>query len=134
MLNIYIAGAFEDKDRLMQARVVLEKKFACFVTSSWLDEPSVDKEYASKLATEVITAQQAKFYAIRDFRDIRESALVIVDTAGTNVRGGREVELGYALSRGIPAWVVGPRRNVFHQLVDQFETWDNVYAKIGEMV
>lgn len=57
-------------------------------------------------------------------------------------RGGRHVELGFALGLAKDIVIVGPRENVFHQLDDvaQFDTWaafleelDNVDAELATM-
>ncbi len=34
------------------------------------------------------------------------------------------MELGYALALHKPCVVIGPRRNVFHHLCPQFESWE----------
>jgi len=38
------------------------------------------------------------------------------DSSAGYLTGGRHVELGYALGRGLWIWVIGDRENVFHHL------------------
>lgn len=70
-------------------------------------------------------------FALDDIEDIRAADLLIAFTeepgkpgAGRN-RGGRHVELGIAIGRGMPVYVVGWRENVFCYLPEVifFETW-----------
>src|SRR5206468_8616194 len=85
------------------------------VIGTWLDE-----ENESPSATEKLE------YAQRDRMEVQDSDLLILDTADENNRGGREVEFGIAVGSGIETWVVGPKRNVFHELAPHFLDWDDV--------
>jgi hypothetical protein len=50
-------------------------------------------------------------------------------------RGGRHVELGYALGRLKRVVIIGPRENAFHHLllpqVEQFATWEQYAATLS---
>lgn len=125
--RIYIAGAFEDKSFLRFRRDEIEA-IGHVVTSSWLDETlSTNPGLAARYVTDVITPEAARAIAVRDLSEVHASDVLLIDTNGTNVRMGREVEFGYALAHGeqtIQTVIVGPRRNVFHELAGkQFGTW-----------
>lgn len=71
---------------------------------------------------------RAKF-AQDDFEDVMGANLLIAFTEpprSTNSRGGRHVEFGIALGRGIPVIAIGYRENIFHWLpiVGFFETFE----------
>jgi len=123
-LKIYIAGCFESRPRLAQRRNEIEG-LGHTVTSSWLDEPDQD-------GLIVLPSPEACLnYAVRDLGEIRQSELLLIDTLDVNARGGREVELGFALRR-LQTWLVGPRRNVFHYLVDKWcSSWEIVLEQLA---
>lgn len=63
--------------------------------------------------------------AIKDLAEIRSADIFVLFTEDVSERGGKEVEFGFALGRfqGCLLYIVGPKRNVFHQLCDrQFDT------------
>lgn len=76
-------------------------------------------------------------FAQDDYDDVLSSDLLIAFTEeprSGNSRGGRHVELGLALGRGIPVIIVGPRENVFCWLpqVTRFGAFDElILAFIG---
>jgi hypothetical protein len=74
-----------------------------------------------------------KKLAIKDLAEINAADLLILDTQDVTPRGGREVELGFALGRfqSKNIYLVGPIRNVFHTLVDRwFDDWDNLLSSL----
>lgn len=58
--------------------------------------------------------------AIKDLAEIRSADIFVLFTEDVSERGGKEVEFGFALGRfqGCLLFIVGPKRNVFHQLAD----------------
>ena len=100
------------------------------MVSTWLDEEATHtEEDASKLATDKVTAYWAMRYALRDLSELKQADALILDTQGDNVRGGREVEWGIALTRPACRYriIVGPKRNVFHELCSHhFQTWEEL--------
>jgi hypothetical protein len=125
-MRIYIAGLFEDRPRLRTIRVRLQAA-GHQVTSSWLDEP--DDVMSERPGTWDDTAAGI---ARRDLSEIAQSDLLAVDTFGTGTRGGREVELGYAMGIGKQAVIVGPARNVFHALVPRYDGWHEVELALAQ--
>lgn len=127
-MNVYIAGCFEDLERLKKERERV-RALGAEVVGTWLDEEVQPEGAASKNATEVLTPEQALEYAERDITEIGLAEVLALDTLGTNIRGGREVEFGYAYALDCVTIVVGPKRNVFHELADfHAETWDDALA------
>ena len=124
-MKIYMAGYFNTRQRLYpwRDRIIATGHE---VSSSWLHEPREvpDHEYDSN---KVLTVEEQEVVAVRDLDEIDQSDLVIVDTFDVTPRGGREVEIGYAMALGIPFWIVGPPRNVFHHLAERsFRHWGEV--------
>jgi hypothetical protein len=116
-MRVYIAGRFEDRPRLRTVRIRLQAA-GHEVVSSWLDES--DDALAER------PDDTATGIARRDLHEIAQADLLAVDTFYPADRGGREVELGYALGIGVSAIVVGPARNVFHWIVPRYAGWHEV--------
>jgi nucleoside 2-deoxyribosyltransferase len=113
--RIYIAGKFSAQARLRAERDKIQAARLATVSSSWLADVNETPEAAVYCAREHVD---------RDLREIRQATMVIVDTQDESVTGGREVEIGYALALGREVWRVGPQRNVFHQLLPAFDSWE----------
>jgi len=122
--NIYMAGAFEAKSRLAHERDRIHRLGLGKVIGTWLNEEPAP--------CGGLVASQAFYYAVRDREEILDSDLLILDTFDDNLRGGREVEFGIAIGRGVEAWVVGPKRNVFHEMAPQFKDWDEVLDTLAK--
>jgi hypothetical protein len=116
--KIYIASFFNTRARIRSMRDELWK-LGYEITSSWLDETPKPQgmdlhDFFRKLA-------------IKDIAEIQRADILIIDTIDVTPRGGREVEFGIALGQFQNKWLflVGPKRNVFHELVDQaFDDWE----------
>lgn len=122
--KVYIAGWFGSQKRLQVERDRLQE-YGYVVTSSWLNESVKDP---TKIGVTDLLPESNQLLAAKDFWEITESDVFIVDTIDVSDRGGREVELGYALAHKIPVIVIGPRRNVFHFLLrDVYETWEDFW-------
>lgn len=80
-------------------------------------------------------ALRAKF-ASDDFEDVTAAEIVISFTEPPRAkanRGGRHVEYGIALARGVRVIVVGHRENIFHWLpqVEFCKTWEDAVRLIS---
>lgn len=128
--DIYIAGMFDAQARLRIERDRIHALGVGNVISLWLDEEAAAPAIGA-VATSTITPEQAKRYAERDMWEITTADLMILDTFDDNLRGGREVEFGIALSEGFKTWVVGPKRNVFHELGRHFGSWADVLEELA---
>lgn len=120
--RIYIAGKFDAQARLRAERDRIHAAGLGLVVGSWLEE---EKNPPGEL-----TVAQEMEYATRDHWEVAESDLLILDTFDDNPRGGREVEYGMARALNIDTWIVGPRRNVFHQLSPKFDSWNEVVDQL----
>ena len=122
-MNVYLAGAFESQARLklMRDRV---QSLGHVVVGTWLDETGAFPP----------TPEEAYAYAIRDLGEVRTCDVLILDTFDTNERGGREFEAGVAFNGGAKRGVlrVGPSRNVFHELLGAYETWEELLEWLAE--
>lgn len=141
-MYFYLAARFGRIDELRKYRDAL-KAAGHGVTSRWLDgnhaiigpngETAANGdagdgsyEYARKRAA----------CASEDLDDIDAANAIIAftekDGAPGGSRGGRHVELGYAISEGIDIFIVGPRENVFCWLpsISQFDTFDELLASL----
>jgi nucleoside 2-deoxyribosyltransferase len=119
-LNVYLAGMFFTKAlRKIQAAELRENGIG--VTSRWMDE-AVPHTVSMADVPDAYHAETAE----ADLEDIHNADILVsfvpTDSELTQVsvatasRGGRHVELGYALALGKPIYVVGPKENVFHHL------------------
>ena len=128
-LVVYIAGFFDAQQRLRAVRDRLRTITSWRIRARWLDEVAGQVP----LVTPPSLSDDYRRYAERDLEDIMDCHLVLVDTLDVTPRGGREVEVGYALGLYIPFIVVGPKRNVFHELAKAaYEDWDSVYQVLAD--
>ena len=126
-LIVYIAGFFDAQQRLRAVRAQLKSMTSWVIRSRWLDETATQATFV----TPPDRSDEYRHYAKRDLDDIMDCDRLFVDTFDITPRGGREVEVGYAHALDIPFIVVGPKRNVFHELsIRHFEHWDDVYEAI----
>lgn len=122
-MSIYIAGKYTSKERLRTCRDAI-RLMGYEVSSSWMDT-----EYPETSSPEIMCTE-----AKRDILEVADTDYFILDTLDESITGGREVELGVALTIGASILHVGPKRNVFHYLpmVQHFEDWDAVTAHLWE--
>ena len=125
-MKIYLACKFERRPVMRPIRDLLWK-MGHEVVSTWIDEvmrPEV-------MPTDVFN----KKLALKDAAQIESADLFILDTEVPSERGGKEVEYGLALGRfqRVVIYIVGPARNVFHQLCDRrFDTWAECIKALEE--
>ena len=112
-MKIYLAAQYRRKEEMKVVRRLLhEAGHIC--TSSWLKEP-----HDANITMDQCTTEDLRFFAEQDLDDIRRSDIFVifsVDPLLPTVRGGRHVEMGYALGLGKPVYVVGPKENIFYYL------------------
>jgi hypothetical protein len=123
-MNIYLAARYSRREELCRYRESL-RSLGYRVTSRWLDGGHELDERG--LSTEAGAVERARF-AREDYLDVSCADILISFTEmprSGNGRGGRHVEFGIALARGMRVLVVGPRENVFHCLpeVEVFPDW-----------
>jgi nucleoside 2-deoxyribosyltransferase len=99
-MKVYIAGSYAARAELAE----IVRNFPSWVesTSTWLSGCHDD---APPLVC-----------ATCDFADIDRADMVIVFTQHPGSKGGRYVEVGYALAKGKPVVLVGTFTNVFTRL------------------
>ena len=117
-MKVYLASFFDTRTRIRPyADQIWHKGHE--VVSSWLNETA---------KPELMTKEEFwKKLAIKDLAEVKQADMIIVDTLDVTPRGGREVEYGFALAhfQTKHAWIVGPVRNVFHELADKrFDSWE----------
>jgi hypothetical protein len=146
-MKIYLASRYSRRLELCRYRDEL-RAGGHQVTSRWLNGGhQIDNDGRAigdegEAAVERGEALAAKF-AEDDLADIDEAELFIAFTeqprqGGGRNRGGRHVELGYAIAAerwgpGLGIWIVGPRENVFcwvPEISEQFDAWDAALAHL----
>lgn len=120
--RVYIAGRFDRKNELATYAAQLEEiGLAC--TSRWLT--GVHDATSEKALTE----RELAVFAHEDHEDIRSAdwlVLFLEDPSAGYMTGGRHVETGIALERGMPVYLIGEAgENVFHAEVTRFPTWQH---------
>lgn len=109
--KVYLAARYSRRAELLGYVTELARR-GFHVTSRWLagDHQAPD-------ATEDAAAMNLKVkWAQEDLQDIEEADILIAFTEKPRsdaTRGGRHVELGYALAAGKAVVVIGPIENVF---------------------
>ena len=126
-MKIYLACKFERRHEMRPVRDLLWE-MGHEVVSTWIDE--VKRPEAMPIA------MFNKKLALKDAAQIESADLFILDTQVDSERGGKEVEFGLALGRfqRVVIYIVGPARNVFHQLADRrFDTWAECATTLKEL-
>lgn len=132
-MKLYIAGLFDDRERLIPMRDRLVS-YGHEVTSSWLTQEPIGKlESSNPTGQSGGTLAQAAEYGRRDLEEIDAGDGLILDTISVTPRGGREWEGGYAQGHGKAIWIVGPVRNVFHARFSRFDTWEEALTYFREI-
>lgn len=122
---IYLAARYSRRDELCGCRRDLVRS-GYPVTSRWLDK-------THEMSREVWADERKRDELLASFcrEDLEDIDRCLLFVAFTEVpesgysRGGRHVELGYALASGKKVVLVGPRENVFcyDPRVEQFGSW-----------
>lgn len=104
-MQIYLAARYSRRAEMQQIARALEQ-LGHLVTARWVSGAHD-------------TCEDTKS-ALEDLEDIHAADMLVAFTEQPGVagraRGGRHVEYGYALARGLRIVVVGPRENVFHHV------------------
>lgn len=116
-MKVYLAAPYAAREAI-RPRAEELTRIGFKVTASWLGETHEIHGGTTGAATDLPDAQVA-VHAATDLRDIDGSDLLVAFTAkalGTDGgSGGRHVETGYAIAKGMPVLVVGEPENVFHR-------------------
>jgi len=125
-MKIYLAAKFLRREAI---RPIRDEIWATGheVVSTWLDEV--------KRPPDMDSATFKKKLALKDIAEVISADLFILDTAFPSETGGKEVEFGISLGRFQTKliWVVGPKRNVFHELADKhFECWERALEELKD--
>lgn len=120
-MKVYLAARYGRKEELHRlAEELMHLDIEC--TSRWL----VMHERAK--ADELPSFEEQRLWAEEDLHDIEAADVVICFTEKKDAkhsRGGRHVEMGFALCSGKPLICVGPCENIFYSLpmVSVVENW-----------
>lgn len=149
--NIYLAARYSRRLELCGYRAELEM-LGHNVTSRWLNGDHQISDAGTPIgesgealvegddgSNSELAARLREHFAQEDIADIERSDVFIAFTEpprSTASRGGRHVELGFALALNMPVYVVGHRENVFCWLpeVKFFESWDYLLNDIAHWV
>lgn len=127
---VYLAGQYARRDEF-RGYVDELAKHGVTVNSRWLQEQEPLNSNMGDHSVEFY-----KKTSTIDLEDIDNADAILFfsedPTVGV-VRGGRHVEFGYALGKGIPIYVVGFYENVFHyhKNVKHFGSLDKFYEYCG---
>jgi nucleoside 2-deoxyribosyltransferase len=124
-MKVYLAAQYYRRDA-MRGFAYMLKDIGIEVTSSWLRERADVNSDLSDNSHEFL-----RRHARNDIADIEAADVLIlftVDPILPTKRGGRHVELGYALALGKKIIICGPRENIFHHLpeVMQFNVFGDI--------
>lgn len=145
-MRAYLAAPYAARERVaVYARELV--RCGIDVTASWLDETHEINEGTTGAATALHPEEVAR-HAATDLDDIERCDVLVLFTAGSLgfdvadvASGGRHVETGYALAKGIPVLIIGEPENVFHRLdrlpvqvgqpwVQRADTWIEALAEL----
>lgn len=134
-MKVYLAAPYASRETVAGYAAELTR-IGFTVTSSWLGETHDINPTTTGAATG-LPDKEADSHAKTDLRDIAKSDLFVllteksVDVDGSS--GGRHVETGYALAKGLPVIVVGDAENIFHRLtyVTRVPEWHEAVLELS---
>lgn len=132
-MKIYLAARYSRNPEMQGVRDVLES-LGHFVTSRWIDCHA--GKYLTSFTPEHLNSdpEYCSTLAKHDLEDLAAAETVISFTdAKGGGKGGRHVELGYALALDKRVILVGPRENVFHTLpeIEHYSSWSSLARAFG---
>lgn len=118
-MKIYLAASYKRRDEIREYAEKL-KLLGHEITSRWLRELS-----PPKIELTDVSARFLREHAQHDMEDIESAGMLVLFTKNIKERGGMYVEMGYALGLERTIILIGPKRNIFHWLlqVKQFDTF-----------
>jgi len=133
MNRFYLAASFTRREEAVAVARKIEEltrenkneNWVC--VSSWLQQT---EGYPKDINT------IPPYIGAADFAELACADFLVTLTGDKTSRGGRHTELGFAIARGLPVILVGPREQVFHTLhaVNVFDTTDAFYAYLQRRV
>jgi hypothetical protein len=131
MTAYYFAATYDRHAEMREYRNRLQAALSsATVTSRWIDLHGGDLPQA--LGPDVLNDDPdlGESFALADLSDIDMADVLVAFTGGNSTKGGRHVELGYALETGMTIALVGRRENVFHclEVIDHYPTWEDFLA------
>ncbi len=126
--RIYLAGSYGRREELCE--YAAERRSMGYIVSCrcLTDDHSIEDDQLTK--GELLMRTVSRF-AEEDLQDLLRADCIISFTEmpkETVSRGGRHVELGFALAQDdkMRLIIVGPRENVFHYLpvIEHYDTWE----------
>lgn len=122
-MKIYLAARYARKEEMASLTSQIES-LGHRVTSRWIHGEPV------AASDEMLSGGVRERFAKEDLTDLRAAHICIyfaeaVEPMTGFSRGGKHVELGFALGLNMRVWVVGLRENNFQCLsrIRQFDTW-----------
>lgn len=116
-MRFYLAARYSRMEEMRHCRVSLEA-LGHDVTSRWINgsHQISESQDGDSGADDEKTVALRQEYGMEDLRDVCAADVLIAFTETPRcgpTRGGRHVEMGLAMGRGIPVIVCGPRENIF---------------------
>lgn len=113
-LNVYLAADYARRKEILSYS--LQDNFlelGMQTTSRWLTNPPAFNDGGIGSGSPIATGFALE--AVKcDLADIEAADVFVQFTTGEKARGGRHVELGYAIASKLPIIVIGPIEHVFH--------------------
>ena len=126
--HVYISAAYcRRNDESIHEIVGTFREAGVGVVSSWLLEDDPLDTAVSQLADD--RRRLLSGIALRDIDKATDFLAFTEDTgsaARTRLRGGRHVELGYAIARGRDLWLIGPVETIFHSCIPADHRFESV--------
>ena len=110
-MKIFLCGRYSRKHQFRELRTRLHT-MGHIVTSRWLD---TDWEKKDDSGSSAAPAEYRKRHAVEDLEDVGacDCLIAFTEEPRSNTRGGRHVELGYALACNKIIYLVGPLEHIF---------------------
>lgn len=126
-MKYYLAARYSRNAEMREYRKWLEALGGVKVTSRWIDTHGGTEPVSWEHDKIAANLERAKSIAETDLEDIDEAHTIIcfTETGENNSKGGRHVELGYAISQGKYIIIIGPYENIFCSWAhERYDTWN----------
>lgn len=130
-MKFYLASRYSRREELCGYARQLESLGHTIVTRWLAGNNQIDD---AGLSAEAKQEERIRF-ATEDLADLMAADICLSFTEtprGTNSRGGRHVEFGAALAKGLRCVIIGPRENVFHYL-PEVEIYSDFQTFLAEL-
>jgi nucleoside 2-deoxyribosyltransferase len=123
-LHLYIAASSQDAARHLRHELE-QRGHTC--TARWI----LDANFGRR--ADDLAKMEAAAMDLEDVSAAKDGLILLAEIEGVMVPGGKHVEMGFALAKGYPVYVIGRLENTlqYHPSVIRYRTVEAFLARLG---